>query len=197
MRRQGQPCEFSRSQSSTPWSTGWTKSTGTSVVYSPARICRCGYLPYPVRNTWGARPRRYSGIRQPRIQLRESHTIARGPGPPRKLGFCANQPVPCPNHADLSKARPINVRMGARYGVTPERPSWSQTFAEGQPAPGIRRVVPGNQLPKHLAGGTSAMPSTSGQKPRRRSRWVTPPGRAISVPHDPRAGPGLKPSWPL
>ena len=101
----------------------------------------------------------------------ESHTIARGPGPPRDLGFCANQPIPWPKRALHPKARPFSDGMGARSGVNPERPYRPQTFAEGQDAPGIRRVVrrplaiPGNPLPKHIPAGMSAIPSASGPKP--------------------------------
>ena len=32
--------------------------------------------------------------------------------------------------------------MGARFGVTPERPSRRQTFEEGQDAPAVVRVIP-------------------------------------------------------
>ena len=77
----------------------------------------------------------------------------------------------CPSWSLRPKARPFTAGMGARSGVTPERPSRRQTFDEGQDAPGIHRVVRrplailGNPLPEHLPASMSAMPSTSGPKP--------------------------------
>ena len=89
----------------------------------------------------------------------------------RELGFCTNQPIPRPKRAGLSKARPFRVGMGARFGVTPERPSRRQRFTEGQYPPGINRVVrrpsaiPRKKFPKHLPASVSAIPSTSEPKP--------------------------------
>ena len=70
-----------------------------------------------------------------------------------------------------SENRAISARMGARFGVTPERPYHRRMFEEGQDAPGIRRVVRRlfptlrNRSPEQVPAGMSAAPSASGQKP--------------------------------
>ena len=118
------------------------------------------------RSTWGAR----HGVGPAATSLntpQEKPHHCRGPGPPRELGFCANQQVTCPKRPHRLKARPFSAGTGARFEVDPERPSWPQSFAEGQNAPGIHRVVRRpfavlrNTLPQHIPAGMSAMPSTS------------------------------------
>ena len=75
--------------------------------------------------------------------------------------------------------RPLPEVVSSSEGASHKR----QEFEEGQDAPGLRRAVHipisilGNMSPKHLLAGMSAKLSTSGPKPRRLSRWATPPGR--------------------
>ena len=91
--------------------------------------------------------------------------------------------------------------MGARFGVTPERPYHRQMFEEGQDAPGIRRVVRipfltlRNRSPKHLPAGTLSIgPKAPGGFPVGPRRRLVSPCPTTGKPDAPPALPPMAPA---
>ena len=150
-------------------------------------------LPYPSPEYLGLHDHGVTpAAASPEYSSGTSHTIARGPGPTRELTFFSptNPWLDQSGLVALERESPFNAGMGARFGVTPERPYRSPDVSKrDQDAPGIRRVVRRpfptlrNRSPKHLPALMSATPSASGQKPRRRSLWSTPPGADFAIPN--------------
>ena len=66
---------------------------------------------------------RKAGSRQSEYTSGDASPSPAGPVHHANWVFVANQPIPCPKRAGLSKAEPLNPGMGARFGVNPERPS--------------------------------------------------------------------------
>ena len=175
-------CEFSWNRSSTPWSTGWTRSAGPSTVCAPAGICRLRMPAISWSEYLGRTASRKARSRQFWIHFRERLTIARGPGPTRKLGFAPTNPSLGQSGPPLRRSS-IQRRDG-RSGITPKRaPIPAHHPCRGTRCPGHSlggpQTLPDSQekAPENLSTAMSAMPSTL--EPiglRRRSRWTTPPG---------------------
>ena len=118
------------------------------------RIAGCGCLPTRRRSTWGARPWRRAGSRQSLIHLRERLTIARGPGPPRELGFCSDQPIPWPKRAAAAKI--VHSTPGWALGDHPE------TGAHPGPSP-----LPRDKMPRAFSGWSADPSRLSGKGTRK------------------------------
>ena len=185
--RQGQRCEFSRSQSPIPWATGWARSAGTFNVPPIGRgspILKC--LVARRRNTWGPCHSVWTTGASPECASGKSPPSPAGPVPHGTRVFAPTNPGP----ARSGPASRKRVHSGARRSKRDRKLRASTRESTDL------WLSPETSFRNTSRPACPPYPQPRAQGPRRRSRWATPPGRDSPCPTDRQAALGHRPKPP-